>query len=78
LFQTVGVSVCRWIRQSRLDRCAAQFADRTQRDRSITDIAFSCGFNDAAHFSRLFRAEFRQTPSQYRESALRPRLAMIQ
>jgi AraC-like DNA-binding protein len=26
--------------------------------RSISNIAYGCGFNDAAHFSRAFRARF--------------------
>jgi AraC family transcriptional activator of tynA and feaB len=75
LFQNFGLSICRWIRQSRLDRCAAQFREREHCHRSITQIAFACGFNDAAHFSRLFRAEFGLTPTQYRaqiRQAVRP------
>jgi AraC-like DNA-binding protein len=77
LFRSVGVSVCRWIRQTRLDRCAAQFRDREQSHRSITQIAFSAGFNDAAHFSRLFRAEFGQSPTEYREHAAPHRIGGI-
>lgn len=69
IFQNGGLSVCRWIRQARLDRCAADLRDPSQRDRSITEIAFHWGFNDAAHFSRLFRAEFGQTASEYRATA---------
>jgi AraC-like DNA-binding protein len=69
LFQQCGQSVCRWIRQCRLDRCAAQFRECGLGHRSITQIAFACGFNDAAHFSRLFRAEFGETPSRYRAHA---------
>jgi len=75
LFQNFGLSICRWIRQSRLDRCAAQFREREPSRRSITQVAFACGFNDAAHFSRLFRAEFGLTPTQYRAQirhAVRP------
>ena len=34
--------------------------------RSITEIAFACGFNDSAHFSRAFAARFDTTPSQWR------------
>jgi transcriptional regulator GlxA family with amidase domain len=37
-----------------------------QTDRSITQIALDCGFNDCSHFSRSFRAQFDQTPSQLR------------
>ncbi len=35
-------------------------------DRTITDIAYSVGFNDAKYFSRVFTEEFGQTPSSLR------------
>jgi AraC-like DNA-binding protein len=38
------------------------------RDKSITQIAFSWGFNNAAHFSRCFKTRFGATPSDYRQS----------
>jgi transcriptional regulator GlxA family with amidase domain len=66
LFRPLGVSICRWIRQCRLDRCAADLLDVNQRHRPITDIALRYGFGDSAHFSRVFRAEFEQTPSEFR------------
>lgn len=69
LFEPLGLSVCRWIRQARLDRCAMDLRDAAQRDKTITQIAFGRGFNDSAHFSRSFREEFNQTPREYRASA---------
>jgi len=68
-FSNSGLSVSRWIRRSRLDRCAADFRDPHQSHKTITEIAFHWGFSDAAHFSRLFRAEFGQSPSTYRSEA---------
>jgi len=43
-------------------------ADRLcmNRDVSITQIAYDCGFSSSAAFSRSFKAFFNQTPSQYR------------
>ena len=35
-------------------------------DTSILDVAFSVGFNDPSHFSRLFRRTMGVTPSMYR------------
>lgn len=35
-------------------------------DESITDIGFSCGFNDASYFSKMFLKEKGMTPSQFR------------
>ena len=34
--------------------------------RSITEIAFACGFNDSSHFGRVFAARMQMTPSQWR------------
>lgn len=66
LFEPLGLSVCRWIRRARLDRCAMELRDPSQRGRTITEIAFSNGFSDSAHFSRAFREEFNETPREYR------------
>jgi len=35
--------------------------------RSVTDIAFACGFNDASHFGRVFAAKMHMTPSRWRQ-----------
>lgn len=37
-------------------------------DRTITDIAFDCGFADSNYFTRCFRKTIGQTPRQYRET----------
>lgn len=37
-------------------------------NRSITQIAFECGFSDAAHFSRWFKRKFDQSPSAFRRA----------
>lgn len=39
-------------------------------DESITDIGFSCGFNDASYFSKMFFKEKGLTPSQYKKQNL--------
>lgn len=35
-------------------------------NRTITDIAFDCGFSDSNYFSRCFRKTMNQTPRQFR------------
>lgn len=70
LFHDAGTSFCRWIKQARLDHCAADLSNPDLHDRSITEISFGWGFNDAAHFSRTFRSEFGMTPRAYRNGAL--------
>ena len=36
-------------------------------NRTVTQVAFECGFADAAHFSRWFKRKFKQTPSAFRK-----------
>ncbi len=38
--------------------------------RTITQIAYECGFADSSHFSRWFKTRFGETPRQYREHRL--------
>ncbi|MBR3993023.1 MAG: helix-turn-helix transcriptional regulator, partial [Anaerotignum sp.] len=33
---------------------------------TISEIAYSCGFNDASYFNRCFLKKSRMTPSRYR------------
>jgi AraC-like DNA-binding protein len=34
----------------------------------VTDIAYECGYADAAQFSRLFKEATGMTPTSYRDS----------
>jgi AraC family transcriptional activator of tynA and feaB len=63
-------SASRYILRRRLEECAKQLSSALWRGRTITDIAFSSGFNSAAHFTRVFRDEYGVTPSQYRRAQL--------
>ncbi|MDT0687167.1 AraC family transcriptional regulator [Autumnicola psychrophila] len=38
-----------------------------EKDMSIAEIAFNCGFNNIANFNRVFKKTKNCTPSQYRE-----------
>ncbi|KRC82273.1 helix-turn-helix domain-containing protein [Sphingomonas sp. Root241] len=64
LFEAEG-GVQTYIRNSRLDAARIALLDSTNDER-IGAIAERLGFSDAAHFSRLFRARFDQTPSECR------------
>ncbi len=37
-------------------------------DRTVTDIAFDCGYASSQYFSEVFRKQARLTPSEYRKS----------
>jgi transcriptional regulator GlxA family with amidase domain len=43
-----------------------------QTDRSMTEIAFECGYTDSAHLSRTFRTRFGMAPSQARRISRGP------
>lgn len=66
LFEESGESVCRYLLRQRLTRAARMLRDARWQNASITDVAYACGFNEAAHFSRSFRRQFGQTPRDYR------------
>ena len=66
LFSARGRRVSDWIREQRLERCSADFADRRFSGKSITEIAFSWGFSDSAHFSRCFKLRFGVSPREFR------------
>lgn len=58
--------VAGYILRRRLEACRRAFDDRSAGHRSITDIAFSNGFSNMAHFSRVFRSHLGLAPSDYR------------
>jgi len=65
-FKQTGQTFGRWVRENRLDGCAAALRDPNQRGRNISDIAFHWGFNDLSHFNKAFRARFNMTPREWR------------
>jgi AraC-like DNA-binding protein len=55
-----------YILRRRLEESANQLASVLHQNRSITSIAFQCGFSNTAHFSRAFRKLYAMTPRDYR------------
>lgn len=64
--QITGESTSGYLLRFRLDNARRLLSESP--DKPIADIAFACGFEDAANFSRVFKREFGQTPSQFRKS----------
>jgi AraC family transcriptional regulator, positive regulator of tynA and feaB len=62
-------TVMRHVLEERVVRAAKLLGAPDAAHRSITDIAFACGFNDSAHFTRAFAARMEMTPSQWRKQA---------
>jgi transcriptional regulator GlxA family with amidase domain len=58
-----GLPPHQWLLRKRLDAARTLL---TEGPRSITEIAFSCGFNSFQHFATAFRARFGLSPSAYR------------
>ncbi len=56
-------SPANYIRTKRLERAAELLLASNER---ITDIAFDCGFNDLANFTKSFHDRFSTSPSNYR------------
>jgi ligand-binding sensor domain-containing protein/signal transduction histidine kinase/DNA-binding NarL/FixJ family response regulator len=60
-----GMSVIDLIRSTRLKK--AEMLLR-QKKMSVSEVAFTVGFNDPKYFSKSFHAQFGTTPSKYMES----------
>lgn len=65
------MSLMRWIWSERLKRCRGELRDPRYREVSISEIAFSWGFSDSAHFSRTFRQEYGCSPTEWRQQQSR-------
>lgn len=77
LFADEGMAVGCSIRQARLERCRSDIENPALSGRSLSEIAFSWGFNEAGHFSRAFRNHFGITPRACR-TAMRASMASRQ
>ena len=66
IFSESGEKVSDYIRRRRIEECARKMRDPAWAGHSLMKIAFSSGFNSAAHFSRCFRDRFKISPREYR------------
>jgi AraC-like DNA-binding protein len=66
LFANHGTTIERAIWSERLAAARRDLLDPRLHDHSVTAIAFSWAFGDAAHFSRSFSKAYGQPPSVYR------------
>jgi signal transduction histidine kinase/CheY-like chemotaxis protein len=57
-----GYTIFSFVMRMRLDKARQMLL---KRDKSIAEIAYTCGFNDPAYFTRSFKEVFGYTPSQY-------------
>lgn len=66
LFQNEPQSLGKLMWQWRLEGCQHDLVDPRQAERSVSDIAYSWGFSDVAHFSRVFRERSGMSPRDWR------------
>ena len=69
LFKTEPLSPSQYLWSRRLEACSRELLDHRRANVSVAEIAFSWGFNDAAHFSRAFRERFNCSPREWRRQA---------
>ena len=68
LFAQIGISASSWIRTQRLERCRDDLRSRAYRDCSIAEVAYTWGFTDPSHFTRIFKQQYGLGPREYRET----------
>ena len=67
LFEGTGDSFTHYLRERRLHRTSVDLANPAEAHQSVSEIAFRCGFSDAAHFSRAFRERYGLSPRAFRQ-----------
>ena len=70
LFKAESLTVSRWILDRRLERCRRDLI-RTGFRKNVTEVAFRWGFNDSAHFSRVFKKRYGISPREFRDQYTR-------
>jgi AraC-like DNA-binding protein len=69
LFRDEGTTVGRWIQRRRLEECRRDLVRGLRARRTIASVAGRWGFLSATHFSRVFRAAYGMSPSEWRDAA---------
>jgi AraC-like DNA-binding protein len=69
LFEGGDTTPWRYVVQKRLEGCKRDLQNPEQAHRSVTDIAFSWGFSNSAHFGRKVKAAYGLSPTELRRSA---------
>lgn len=67
IFSKQGETVSSYILRRRIEECAHVLAGKTLNNKTITDIAFDWGFNNTAHFTRVFKQHVGQSPRDFRK-----------
>jgi AraC-like DNA-binding protein len=68
LFRLSGETLGSYVRKQRLRRAREMLENPLMAGKSITEIAFECGFSNSSHFSRIFKDYYDLTPRDIRRS----------
>lgn len=60
-FTTYNMPPSTWLRRRRLEKARELFLNTTM---TVTDVCYTLGFENLAHFSRLFKSHFGYSPSK--------------
>lgn len=64
---STGLSPLQWLTRARLQRAQGLLLE----GHSVATVACACGFNDQAHFARVFGRSLGLAPSRWRQTQLR-------
>lgn len=67
-FEGEDATLERFVWNRRLERSKEELLSPARASDSISEIAFACGFNSSAHFSRAFKSRYDLAPSELRQS----------
>jgi AraC family transcriptional regulator, positive regulator of tynA and feaB len=67
IFAERNETVMRRVYDERIRQAAKLLTDVAAGHRSVTEIAFVCGFNDGSHFGRVFTERMHITPCRWRQ-----------
>ena len=66
VFEDDACSLDRYIWQARLERCQAALKSPSALHKSVSEVAYTWGFNSSAHFCRLFKSQYGMSPTSFR------------
>lgn len=69
LFVTENMTFSAWMWDQRLLAGQRALESQANSHRSISELAYYCGFNNMSHFSKVFRLKFNMTPHEWRIKA---------